>query len=328
MCLYPRIVKNPKYRANKKNGGNIPPVTDERKLYVPIGCQQCFECKKQKATAWRVRINEEIKENKNGKFVTLTLSDNSIKELHRAIKDNEKRFERIIDENGLNGYNLDNEIASIAIRRFLERWRKKHGKSVRHWLITEIGGNRTERIHIHGIIWTDENENEILERWKYGRIHIGKYVNEETSGYIVKYLHKQDEKHKIYESKIFTSAGIGKEYTNSITAKKHKFKKGETIEYYRDQYGVKYGLPIYYKNKLFTEEERDQLWTEKLDNKKRYIFGKEIDISNGEETYYSSLKEAQAKNKRMGYGDGEINWTKRTYENQKRLLKYKKRWKA
>ena len=35
MCLYPRLIKNRKYIANKKNGGNIPPVSDLRVLMVP-----------------------------------------------------------------------------------------------------------------------------------------------------------------------------------------------------------------------------------------------------------------------------------------------------
>ena len=32
MCLYPKLIKNRKYIANKKNGGNIPPVSDLRVL--------------------------------------------------------------------------------------------------------------------------------------------------------------------------------------------------------------------------------------------------------------------------------------------------------
>ena len=38
MCLYPKLIKNRKYIANKKNGGNIPPVSDSRVLMVPVGC--------------------------------------------------------------------------------------------------------------------------------------------------------------------------------------------------------------------------------------------------------------------------------------------------
>ena len=48
MCLYPKFIDNPRYRKNKKNGGIIPAVSDERVLLVPIGCGKCMECKKQK----------------------------------------------------------------------------------------------------------------------------------------------------------------------------------------------------------------------------------------------------------------------------------------
>ena len=46
MCLYPRLIKNPKYKANKKNGRIIPVISDKRVLAVPIGCGKCIECKK------------------------------------------------------------------------------------------------------------------------------------------------------------------------------------------------------------------------------------------------------------------------------------------
>ena len=35
MCLYPKLIKNPKYKASKKNGGKIPAVYDIR-LYVNV----------------------------------------------------------------------------------------------------------------------------------------------------------------------------------------------------------------------------------------------------------------------------------------------------
>ena len=54
MCLYPRIIKNRKFQANKKNNGIIPKINDKRTEYVPIGCGKCIECKKQKAREWQV----------------------------------------------------------------------------------------------------------------------------------------------------------------------------------------------------------------------------------------------------------------------------------
>ncbi len=307
MCLFPRLIENRKYIKNKKNKGVIPPLKDKRTLYVPTKCGKCIECKKQKGREWAVRLHEEIRNEKNGKFVTLTFSNESIKELSSTIK-------------GLKGYNLDNEIATKGVRRFLERWRKKYKKSVRHWLVTELGQKGTENIHIHGIIWTDKKE-EIEKIWKYGHVWIGQFVNEKTINYIVKYINKTDEKHKEYESKILTSNGIGKGYIERIDSKANKYKKGKTKETYTTRQGTKLALPIYYRNKIYTEEEREELWLEKLDKEERYILGEKISIKNGEEEYYKTLEYYKKLNKRLGYGDNEINWEKKQKTSKSYTLK-------
>ena len=87
----------------------MPPVIDKRTLFVPVGCGKCIECKKQKARDWQIRIIEEIKKDTSGKFVTLTLSNEEYRKLNIEIDDNIK------------GYDRDNEIATKATRRFLER---------------------------------------------------------------------------------------------------------------------------------------------------------------------------------------------------------------
>lgn len=316
MCLYPKLIKNPKYKANKKNGGVIPAVFDERLLYVPIGCQNCIECRGKKAREWQVRLNEEIKSARNGHFITLTFSDESIKDLAKDCK--------------ATGYELDNEIATKAVRLWLERWRKKHKKSIRHWLITELGHNGTENIHLHGIIWTDHDLKEVEQTWKYGFMWKGKetngkyenYVNEKTINYIVKYVNKVDEKHTKYKSIILTSAGIGHNYTKQQQGDhiKNKYKGKETIETYRTPTGQKIALPIYYRNKIYTEEEREKLWLDKLDKEERWVLGTKIDISETITNYDKILKSAQEKNKRLGYGDGTKDWKKEEYEKARRLL--------
>lgn len=143
MCLYNKYILNPRYKANKKNGGTIPPVTDPRTLYVPIGCQTCIECRRKKSREWQVRLLEDIKTNHNGKFITLTFSNETYSQLATELEP-------------LTGYELDNAIATLATRRFLERWRKQYGKSLRHWLVTELGHQGTQNIHLHGIVWTDQ----------------------------------------------------------------------------------------------------------------------------------------------------------------------------
>lgn len=311
MCLYPKLIKNPKYKPNKKNGGQVPPVSDSRTLYIPVGCQKCMECKKQKARQWQVRLSEEIKTDTSGKFVVLTFSDESIQKLKEI-------------SSGIEGYELDNEIAKIGMRRFLERWRKKHKKSVKHWCVTELGQERTENIHIHGIIFTDEIED-IKSLWQYGIVFIGGYVNESSVAYMTKYVNKIDPIHQEYNPKILTSAGIGSDWINGQEAIRNRYKEGGTNESYTYRTGLKGNLPTYYRNKIYTEEEREKLWIKKIEEKVRYVNGFKIDISNGEEQYWRSIEHARKKNARLGYGNNEDNWERKQYERDRRNMLTKQR---
>ena len=174
-------------------------IKDERTLYVPVGCGKCIECMNKKAREWQIRLYEEIKTTSEMKFVTLTFSEESLIKLEKETKfKNTKKI-------------LENEIATTGVRKFLERWRKEFKTSVKHWLVTELGHNGTERIHLHGVIFSDD-EDAIIKNWKYGYIYFGTYVNEQTINYIVKYVSKIDNDHKGYIPKILTSAGIGKNF--------------------------------------------------------------------------------------------------------------------
>lgn len=316
MCLYPRLIKNRKYVSNKKNGGNIPPVLDERTRYVPVGCQDCIECRKQKARSWQIRLLEDIKTNKNGKFITLTFSDESYAELSEEIikQDAKEKIETP------KGYILDNRIATLAMRRFNERWRQKTGKALRHWMVTELGHKGTENIHMHGIIWTNKDIDTIKDTWKYGFIWMGKYVNGSTVNYIVKYVNKRDLDHKSYKSIILTSPGIGANYMNNEDWKKNKYNGTDTIETYRTETGHKIAMPIYWRNKIYSEEEREKLWLQRLDKEERWICGQRIDMKKNETDYNKVLKFYRKRNRELGYGNGEVTSDVEQYERQRRIL--------
>lgn len=310
MCLYPRLMPNPKYKANQKNGGVIPQYKDERTLIVPIGCQKCIECKKQKAREWQIRLTEDVKYKTNGVFVTLTFNNETIRTLNKEI------------DKKIQGYERDNQIAIIAVKRFRERWRKRTGKSPRHWLITELGHQGTQRIHLHGIIWTDEREY-IEKQWGYGYVWIqkkNKNVGGAITTYITKYITKTDIQHKEYKSKILCSAGIGKDFTENDKINYYKYNNKETNEQYITKGLTKIGMPIYYRNKLWTEDQREQLWINNIEKETRYVLGKEISIKGGLEKYYEVLMEARKINARLGYGNDENNWSRIAYENSIRNL--------
>ena len=180
MCLYPKLVLNPKYLPNKKNKGTPPTLSTDAVKYVPVGCGKCIECQRQRARNWQIRLQEEIKINKQKPyFMAFTFSTSGYSKCYNAVKNK-----------NLNAYETDNAIVKYAVRHFLEIWRKHNNKSVKHWLVSELGHGVTEHIHLHGIIWG--NPDQIKKHWKYGMTWIGdkpnNFVNDQTINYITKYI--------------------------------------------------------------------------------------------------------------------------------------------
>lgn len=330
MCIYSEQRLNKKYTATKKNGGIIPPLNDIRQKYTMIPCGKCWVCKRKKSREWQVRLAEEIKHNPNCKKVTLTFNTQELKKLSEELKN-------------VKGYELDNQICKLAIKRFRERWRKKYGRSIKHWLVTELGHGKTEHVHIHGFLWIDnryELKNEFMKEvekiWKYGWVDKGKInistgereatVYPETAIYYTKYINKIDEQHKEYKPIILTSGGIGKDYLKTKEAQGNKFNEEKTYQLYTIEKGGAIALPEYYRKKIYTEEEREKLTTHYLNSGKEYLAGKEI-TGKSEQEIFAMKKQLQEKNKRMGYGDRSKNWERITHENEKRRKIHKERFK-
>nr|QJB21165.1 MAG: replication initiator protein [Microvirus sp.] len=315
MCLYPKLILNPKYTSNQKNKGNPPELKNDKIKFVPVGCGNCIECSKQRARNWQIRLQEEIKNTKEKPyFMAFTFSPEGYSKCYNAVKHNK-----------LNAYETDNNICKYAVRHFLEIWRKHTGKSVKHWLVTELGHGETEHVHIHGIIWG--NPDLIRKHWKYGIVWVGdkpnNWVNNQTINYIIKYVTKIDKQHSEYKPLVLCSPGIGKNYIGSVNSNLNKFKGSNTDETYKTKSGHKISLPVYYRNKLYTDAQKETLWINKINKQERYILGQKVKIKTSEEqdNYFKTLEEAQSKNKRLGYGDDTINWDIREYQNEKRLQK-------
>lgn len=306
MCLYPRLLPNKKYLPNKKNNYNPPACPDERLRYVPIKCGNCIECRKAESREWRVRLEKEyINSDIPAKFVTLT-------------------FNKEIYEKWIKTAKTENEGATLLVRRFLERWRKETGKSVRHWLITEKGEDYA-RLHLHGLIWTTANEKTISEKWSYGFCYVGDYVNNKTINYITKYITKQDTNHPDFKGKKFVSPGIGRGYNTKQAY--HKYIPGKTNDHIRLSNGQKIAMPIYYRNKAFTEDEREKLWLEKLDKNERYIRGIKFDMNKADDThrFWKVLQQEQDRSRELGYKGPEKEWSAQNYGKTLKNLQYSKK---
>lgn len=289
---------NKRYTSTKKNGGNVPKVEDERKYMVPIPCGNCIECRKKKAAEWRTRLTIELeKHNNKAHFVTLTFDNVKLNDI---IKKNETEEANII--------------AKAAVRGFLERWRAKHGKSVKHWLIPELGHIGTERLHLHGILFTEEDEKEIQARWGLGIATVGYSMNQKVINYMVKYITKEDKDHPGFSGRILASPGIGGSYAER-KSNFNKYKEGgRTNKYIIGPNGGKMPMPTYLRNKQWTEEERDKLWTEILDSDRMFVMGREIkNISTpkGGKELQKALEYARWESTRRGFGNG--NYRKKEY---------------
>ena len=115
---------------------------------------------------------------------------------------------------------------------------------------------------MHGIIFTNKRKEEISEIWEYGftwNESEKRKVGEDTVNYIIKYIGKTDKDHPNYTSKVLTSSGIGKGYIKSENFKNNKYKEKGTNTTYRTRTGHKINLNNYYRNKAYSEEEREKL---------------------------------------------------------------------
>lgn len=366
MCLYPKKITNRKYVANDKNGGVIPtlpiigyktekvlkrteltepqiingikyenihkaiyeeqqvPIYDYRVLQVEVPCGRCKECCAKKAREWQCRLGEEIKEWKYMYFVTFTFSPKGLREI---------LYKHHIEEN--------NAAAAFALRHSLELYRKYNKKSYRHWFITELGHEGTERIHMHGIIFfNDPQEFEKIEKkkdgwmckwkyWRYGHIFVGNYVNQRSVNYMVKYMNKIDTDHKTFVGQILASPGIGRAWIEkqelSGTALTYKYKPKATKDYYRLSNGTKIKLPKYYTNKFLNDEEREKKWQEFMDTGKITIAGNTYTEETPLITIENIIEKAQEVNKSLDFGDASKEWRKVPWNITKRMLQDQER---
>lgn len=103
----------------------------------------------------------------------------------------------------------------------------------------------------------------------------------------------------------------------------YRYRPRQSAEYYTLSNGRKVALPIYYRNKLYSVEERDKLWTDRLDKHEIYVNGIRIrntHTEDGEAAYFATLKTQQEDNIRLGYGSTDDEWKKQPYNITWKML--------
>lgn len=319
MCLFKKRITNPRYKPTRKNGYNPPACPDENLRYIYVDCGLCHDCRKTKRRNWAIRIKEQLKDTPEAVFFTGTFDN--------------KRLEKMKSKWNLK---TENEIATKELRLFLERIRRETGKSVKHWVVTELGENNG-RIHIHGIFFCENGMTKyrllglLWDKWTAGYKYYGKYVNEKTANYITKYMTKENKKFPNFVGKVLATKGIGNGYfKKEYNLARHKYEPRtalrRTIESYRNEKGKEQALPQYYRTKIWTEEEREKLMLEKIQEKtiwikgEKYPYGTEQEIKEAE-----NVMESERNKMKTMYGE-DWDWIEeiRSKRRTERFKKYRK----
>ena len=261
------------FRLSEDNGGHLVP------------CSRCLNCKRRRVSAWSIRLVKEGERSTSALFVTLTY---------------DTKYVPLTD----NGYM---NLSKTDLQKFFKRLRKCHehvldAKSIKYYACGEYGG-KTKRPHYH-IVLFNANAEFVNKAWalnnkSIGNIHIGE-VSEASIGYTLKYIskasqipmHKNDDRQKEFS---IMSKKLGNNYLTEKMIKWHKEMPEERV-YIPLKGGKKAPMPRYFKEKLYTTEEKEQI---------AYYFQKKavIELEQKLEEYgedYQKVKEEQylhAKNK-------------------------------
>lgn len=122
-------------------------------------------------------------------------------------------------------------------------------------------GSENKRPHYHMLLFCRDEvtEDEILNSWKHGSIHVGK-VSGKSIAYTLKYIdkpgripaHKRDDRQKEFR---LMSKGIGADYLSPAVVQYHK---ADISRLYTTQDKFKVPMSKYYRKKIWTPDELEK----------------------------------------------------------------------
>lgn len=257
-CLIGRRVVNPHYKKispethyflyNDRDG-----IYPKKDYYINVDCNRCINCFRKYMSAWRFRLIHEFyglsrSQLERSYFVTLTIENKYYTEKRKELKQ--------------------------MVRRFLERVRKKYGKSIRHFLVTERGEDKN-RLHFHGFfIDTSFDVSDTYNLWYYGFVQVtpvldAQYPLSQKISYCTSYVTK-GKKGKIDFviapedwPLVLVSPGLGLSYLRHPSA----IHSGSTLfPLAFELNGTPRSLPRYLRQKVFNDSELKILKDNYFDN--------------------------------------------------------------
>lgn len=214
------------------------PINLKQKSAI-VPCGKCPQCTARRTSAWSFRLMQENKVSDSSYFITLTYADENLK--YENLTTPPTLFKR-------------------DIQLFLKRLRKAHPKNslpLKYFAAGEYG-EKTWRPHYHLILFNAQIEL-IQPAWNLGTVHYGD-VNEASIGYTLKYISKPKPSRYALRGRNqqfqLQSKGLGKNYLTHAMVRWHQLDI-PTRAYCNLTDGKKITMPRYYKEKIYSLEERE-----------------------------------------------------------------------
>lgn len=210
-----------------------------------LPCGRCPECAARRVSAWSFRLMQECKRHTTTSthFITLTYDTDHVP----------------ISSGGFMSLSKDD------IQKFFKRLRKsqrieetKEGEDhakIKYFLAGEYGG-RTKRPHYH-IILFNARINLLQSAWNLGSIHYGS-ISGASVGYTLKYINKGKQYFHANDDRLpefqLMSKRLGDNYITPATLAFHQSTNDRM--YLTLEGGQKVSMSRYFKDKIFSEEQR------------------------------------------------------------------------
>lgn len=214
-----------------------------------VDCRKCLNCKKQRLNGWVLRLQEQRKCHKKAYFITLTYEDEK-----NTPKSNRAPYTRT------GRRTLVKRDLQLYFKRVNQNMSRSYGTSIKYYGVGEYG-RRSLRPHYHAIVFGAEADI-LRKQWLFGFVHVGT-VTSSSCAYCLKYISKgrivpvdnSDDRAK--EFSLF-SKGLGARYiTNPANIAWHSADPINRL--YVPRGGFKYPLPRYYRERIFTPEQKTQI---------------------------------------------------------------------
>jgi hypothetical protein len=293
MCVAPLTLKRNRDEWQTESNGHST-VT----RVVP--CGKCFQCLARRRNGWSFRLHHQMNISSSACFMTLTYG--------HAQDDKGRLFgeDPPLTDNGL--YTLDKTDLQKFLKRFrkFEKTRNKNGNTIKYYAVGEYG-TKNHRPHYHLILFNAspqcmaQSYMVAKKIWQKGSVDVAS-CNMATINYVVGYVmsgawapeHELDDRHPHFS---LMSKGLGSNYLTDEIYDFHYDRMDTSVMH---PSGFRIPLPRYYKDKIFSVEEKAELY--EINQRVRQVDWEEfvnIDFEKQVEETRQKIRLHERKNKKV-----------------------------